>query len=85
MNNSDLKPARVDATNLPDGFTTTDPKGSNSQSENDVQVQQRQAEKEAILQQALTPDALERLRRIKVRHFHSILSNFWLYKQAMVK
>ena len=72
---SGLMPARVDATNLPDGFTTTGPKGAHSQAESDIEVQQRQAEKEAILQQALTPDALERLRRIKVRYFLSITSH----------
>jgi hypothetical protein len=69
MKNSGLLPTTVDAASIPDGFTAADPKGSHSQSEADIEAQQRQAEKEAILQQALTSDALERLRRIKVRHY----------------
>jgi hypothetical protein len=51
---------------LPSGFTP-------SPDQKDSEDQQRQAQKEAILEQALTPDALARLRRIKVsRAFFSL-------------
>jgi DNA-binding TFAR19-related protein (PDSD5 family) len=66
MDNHRLAPANVDANDLPTGFSTTDPSGSSASAENDGQAQQRQMQKDAILQQALTPEALERLRRIKV-------------------
>ena len=63
---SRLEPANVDAGDLPTGFSATDPSGSSASTEKDVQAQQLQVQKDAILQQALTPEALERLRRIKV-------------------
>ena len=62
-----LAPANVDAGDLPSGFSIADPSGTTVSGEQDSQAQQRQAQKDAILQQALTPDALERLRRIKVK------------------
>ena len=63
-----LAPANVDASDLPSGFSIADPNGAGGSVEQEGQAQQRQAQKDAILQQALTPDALERLRRIKVRN-----------------
>ncbi|KAI2505883.1 hypothetical protein MHU86_8579 [Fragilaria crotonensis] len=61
-----LAPANVDAGDLPSGFSIADPSGTSVSAEQDSQALQRQAQKDAILQQALTPDALERLRRIKL-------------------
>ena len=71
MNN--LQPvSSIDPSDLPEGFTTSDsPLGAPSSSKNEnAAVAQRQqemeAQKQAILEQALTPDALARLRRIKL-------------------
>ena len=57
---SDLQPG-----DIPEGFTATDPHGGGA---NPKQQQKQQAEeqKQAILEQALDPDALARLRRIKL-------------------
>ena len=71
-----LTPANVDAEDLPSGFSIADPHGAAASSEQDSEAQQRQAQKEAILQQALTPDALERLRRVKVSNLFRLLSIF---------
>jgi programmed cell death protein 5 len=60
-----LAPANVDPSELPSGFTTGNPTGGAS-AEQQNQAQQRKAQRDAILEQALTPDALERLKRIKV-------------------
>jgi programmed cell death protein 5 len=62
-----LAPAQLAANELPDGFTAADPQGGagggaaggGNSSEQDDQ-------KMAILQQTLTPEALARLRRIKL-------------------
>jgi len=50
---------------LPQGFTTQDPNGSTS-SAADQQKQQIQGQKQMILEQALTQEALARLGRIKM-------------------
>lgn len=66
-----LAPANVDPSELPDGFFSADPNapatanGAASGAIN-AEAQGKEEQKQAILQQALSPDALARLRRIKV-------------------
>jgi len=60
-----LAPTDLD-TDIPRGFSTM-PSGL-SAADKDVQALQLQ-QKDAVLQQALTPEALERLKRIKVSTF----------------
>ena len=50
----------------PKAFTATDPHGSGVADPKLQQKQQAEEQKQAILEQALTPDALARLRRIKL-------------------
>lgn len=63
---SDIAPSEI-----PEGFTFADPTGSAagggapSPSSNDAAAQ-REAQRQAILEQAMTPEALARLRRVKV-------------------
>lgn len=60
---------------IPDGFSFADPTGSASPSGGGRgggggsadAAAQREAQRQAILEQAMTPDALARLRRVKVR------------------
>lgn len=64
-----LAPAKVDPGELPDGFTSADPNGgsaSGAAAGANAEAQGKEEQKQAVLQQALTPDALARLRRIKV-------------------
>lgn len=65
----------VSAEEIPEGFTAADPNnpdaaavagGGGGASAAAAQAEAAQAQREAILQQALTPDALARLRRIKL-------------------
>jgi programmed cell death protein 5 len=56
---SDLNPSEI-----PDGFTAADPAGGGGNAPQ--QKQQQQEQRQAILEQALTPDALARLMRIKL-------------------
>ena len=66
-----ISSAGVSASEIPDGFSLGGPNSSgggvggpsDSAAE---QTKQRQAQREAILEQAMTPDALARLRRVKV-------------------
>lgn len=60
-----LAPANVDPGELPDGFTSADPNAAASGAGANAD-QGKEDQKQAVLQQALTPDALARLRRIKV-------------------
>ena len=62
-----LAPAKVDPEELPDGFTSADPNAPSAAASSSEAQQGKEEQKQAILQQALTPDALARLRRIKVR------------------
>lgn len=57
----------VAASEIPDGFSLADPTGhaSAGPKQNDAAAQ-RDAQRQAILEQAMTPDALARLRRVKV-------------------
>lgn len=66
-----MAPANVDPSELPSGFTTGDP--SAALNDQQAAASQREAQKNSILEQALTPDALQRLRRIKVR-LHMLLA-----------
>lgn len=61
-----LAPAKVDPRDLPDGFVSADPNGAPSAPSGNAEAQGQEEQKQAILQQALEPDALARLRRIKV-------------------
>jgi DNA-binding TFAR19-related protein (PDSD5 family) len=60
----------VAASEIPDGFTFADPTGAASaaaaQGQASGAAAQREAQRQAILEQAMTPDALARLRRVKV-------------------
>ncbi|KAL7468306.1 hypothetical protein ACHAXS_008540 [Conticribra weissflogii] len=73
--NNNLVPTNVsDAiapSEIPDGFTAVDPTtGASSAgggpSPSDAAAAQREAQRQAILERAMTPDALARLRRIKL-------------------
>jgi programmed cell death protein 5 len=58
-----LQPSDV----IPEGFTAADPHGSDANNDAPQQQKQQQEEqKQHIIEQALTPDALSRLRRIKL-------------------
>jgi hypothetical protein len=59
-----LAPANLKSEELPAGFSSADP--NNAASGVDAEARGEDEQKQAILQQALTPDALARLRRIKV-------------------
>lgn len=70
MNASDVAPSEI-----PDGFTLAGPGGTGSvvggnagggSSTAADQAAQRDAQRQAILEQAMTPEALARLRRVKV-------------------
>jgi len=64
----------VSAEEIPEGFTAADPNNSSAAAAGGggggggaaAQAEAAEAQREAILQQALTPDALARLRRIKL-------------------
>ena len=64
----------VSADEIPEGFTAADPNnpsagaagGGGGAAAAAAQAEAAEAQREAILQQALTPDALARLRRIKL-------------------
>lgn len=53
---------KIDPSQLPEGFSAADPNEAAAPSQQNQQDEQ----KESVLQQALTPDALARLRRIKL-------------------
>lgn len=58
----------VAASEIPDGFFLADPSGGPKQPSSTAsdQAAQRDAQRQAVLEQAMTPDALARLRRVKV-------------------
>ena len=60
-----LAPAHVSQDELPSGFTTAGA-GAGAQTA-DPKAAEKEAQKQSILEQALTPEALARLRRIKVK------------------
>lgn len=66
---NNISSAGVSASEIPDGFSLAGPNGGGGGGPSDAaaeQAKQRQAQREAILEQAMTPDALARLRRVKV-------------------
>eukprot|EP00549_Striatella_unipunctata_P025179 CAMPEP_0118695656 /NCGR_PEP_ID=MMETSP0800-20121206/13329_1 /TAXON_ID=210618 ORGANISM="Striatella unipunctata, Strain CCMP2910" /NCGR_SAMPLE_ID=MMETSP0800 /ASSEMBLY_ACC=CAM_ASM_000638 /LENGTH=142 /DNA_ID=CAMNT_0006594515 /DNA_START=88 /DNA_END=516 /DNA_ORIENTATION=+ len=68
---SRLAPAEIGANEVPEGFTTADPTGKSSgnNGSSDFAASKKAAaaaQKESILEQALTPEALARLRRVKL-------------------
>jgi hypothetical protein len=69
---NNISSAGVSASEIPDGFSLAGPNasgGGGGGGPSDTaaeQAKQRQAQREAILEQAMTPDALARLRRVKV-------------------
>ena len=76
---SNISSAEVSASEIPDGFSLANSGAGGMSMSGDPaseQAKQRQAQREAILEQAMTPDALARLRRVKVsnNHFKSILN-----------
>mmetsp|Transcript_29277 Transcript_29277/g.33429 ORF Transcript_29277/g.33429 Transcript_29277/m.33429 type:complete len:134 (+) Transcript_29277:136-537(+) len=63
MDGDNFNLSSINQNQLPGGFTTANPNGVQDQS---IEEKQREAQKEAVLEQALTQDALTRLRRIKL-------------------
>ncbi|KAL3807728.1 hypothetical protein ACHAXA_008301 [Cyclostephanos tholiformis] len=68
---SNIAPVDVAPSELPDGFTLGDPAGgggigAGGAANADQAAQQREAHRQAILEQAMTPEALARLRRVKL-------------------
>jgi programmed cell death protein 5 len=68
-----MEASSIDPNDMPAGFSSVDPTGAANASQQGGQggkgggsQQQQTEQKEAILQQALTPEALARLRRIKL-------------------
>ena len=62
---SNIAPADISASEVPDGFSLGPGAGGGAGGVSD-QAAQKAAQRESILQQAMTPDALARLRRVKV-------------------
>jgi programmed cell death protein 5 len=65
-----IAPSIIDPAELPAGFSTSDPNAGVAAAPQQQQAEQKQAavdqQREAVLEQALTADALARLRRIKM-------------------
>jgi programmed cell death protein 5 len=61
-----LAPANVKPEELPAGFSADPNAAAAASSGANAEAQGKEEQKQAILQQALAPDALARLRRIKV-------------------
>ena len=62
-----IQPATIDPKDLPEGFQAQNPHGGNDAQQQQQQKQQMvQEQTAAILQQALTADALARLNRIRL-------------------
>jgi programmed cell death protein 5 len=66
--------SNISPSEIPDGFSTADPTGAgpapgggNKQAE---EAMRKQAQTQAILERALTPDALARLGTLKASHLH---------------
>lgn len=73
-----MAPADVAASELPDGFSLAGPGGGAAggggrSSAGADQAAQRDAQRQSILEQAMTPDALARLRRVKVRNVEHVI------------
>ena len=63
---SNIAPADIDASELPSGYTLASGAGSGQQTPAQEQAVQKDAQRQAVLEQAMTPEALARLRRVKV-------------------
>lgn len=66
-----IAPADVDASELPDGFSLAQGGGGGAAGGGggpSEQAAQRDAQRQSILEQAMTPEALARLRRVKVSY-----------------
>lgn len=69
---NNISSSGVSASEIPDGFSLAGPNsggGGGGGGPSDAaaeQAKQRQAQRQAVLEQAMTPDALARLRRVKV-------------------
>jgi programmed cell death protein 5 len=65
-----MEASQISPNDMPEGFSTHDPTGAGKSQQGGGKgggsQQQQQEQKDAILQQALTPEALARLRRIKL-------------------
>jgi programmed cell death protein 5 len=63
-----MQASNIDPSEMPEGFSSVDPTGAAAASQQGGRggQQQQQEQKEAILALALTPEALARLRRIKM-------------------
>mmetsp|Transcript_13682 Transcript_13682/g.37820 ORF Transcript_13682/g.37820 Transcript_13682/m.37820 type:complete len:135 (-) Transcript_13682:222-626(-) len=64
-----MEPAKISPQDIPDGFKAQDPHNGAAGGDAANAAAQKQAmeeQKQAVLQQALTPDALARLNRIKL-------------------
>ena len=67
---SNIPSSDVAPSEIPDGFSLADPTGhaaAGASKQNEASAQ-RDAQRQMILEQAMTPDALARLRRVKVRY-----------------
>lgn len=66
---SNIPPSDIAPGEIPDGFSLADPTGhaAAGASKQNEAAAQREAQRQAILEQAMTADALARLRRVKVR------------------
>lgn len=62
-------PVAASKEDLPEGFTVADPNATPQQQQKNSEAEAKEMQKQAILEQAMTPDALARLSRIKVRCF----------------
>lgn len=63
---SNIAPADIAPSELPDGFSLAGGGGGSASSAPTDQTAQRDAQRQAVLEQAMTPEALARLRRVKV-------------------
>ncbi len=70
-----IVPADIAPSELPDGFSLAGGGGGSASSAptNQNQAAQRDAQRQAVLEQAMTPEALARLRRVKVSDFEILL------------
>jgi programmed cell death protein 5 len=71
---NNIVPADIAPSELPDGFSLAGGGGGGSASSAPTnQSAQRDAQRQAVLEQAMTPEALARLRRVKVSDFEILL------------
>jgi DNA-binding TFAR19-related protein (PDSD5 family) len=61
-----LTPSNIDPNEMPEGFSSVDPNAGAASGSQGPSKQQQQEQKQGILEQVLTPEALARLGRIKL-------------------